>query len=66
MKKQTTYKYLGTNGTLETPIHLEGIYFIKYYKLTADAGKILTDGVKKVTSVKIAEDELDKWSEIDR
>ena len=29
MKKTIIYTYLGTNGTITTPIHLEGIYSVK-------------------------------------
>ena len=47
MIKQVTYTYLGTNGTLTTPIHLEGIYSVKKIVLTADEGKKLTkDNIK--------------------
>lgn len=65
MKKTPMYKYLGTNGILETPIHLEGIYSVKYLILEADAGKILTNGTEKRHSVKILADEADAWTEID-
>ena len=42
MIKQITYTYLGTNGVLTTPIHIEGVYSIKKIVLIADAGKQLT------------------------
>ena len=42
MKKETYYTYLGTNGTITSPVHLEDIYFIRKYLLTADEGKKLT------------------------
>ena len=29
MKKTPLYTYLGTNGTITSPIHLEDIYYIK-------------------------------------
>lgn len=44
MTKQVLYTYLGTNGTLTTPIHLEGIYSVKKIILIADKGKKLTCG----------------------
>lgn len=64
MTKQVIYKYLGTNGVIESPVHLEDIYYVRLYRLTADEGKILTDGVKKLKIVKIPEEELENWSEI--
>ena len=40
MTKQVLYTYLGTNGVLTTPIHLEGIYSVKinpiFYGLADD------------------------------
>jgi hypothetical protein len=65
MTKQVIYKYLGTNGVIESPVHLEDIYYVRLLRLTADKGKILTDGTRQVLSVKIPEEELENWSEID-
>ena len=65
MTKQVIYKYLGTNGVIESPVHLEDIYYVRLVRLTADKGKILTDGIRQVLSVKIPEEELENWSEID-
>ena len=42
MTKQVFYKYLGTNGVIVSPIHLEDIYYIRNIQLTADVGKLLT------------------------
>ena len=64
MTKEIIYKYLGTNGTLETPIHLEGIYSIKYYDLKADNGQVLTNGEKKCFHIRVPETELNDWHEI--
>lgn len=65
MTKQVIYKYLGTNGVIESPIHLEDIYYVRLLFLTADEGKILTDGEKRIKSIKIPEAELENWQEID-
>ena len=47
MTKEILYTYLGTNGTITSPVHLEDIYYIRKVRLTADAGKQLTkDDVK--------------------
>lgn len=65
MNKQVYYTYLGTNGTLTTPIHLEGIYSVKKIILTADEGKMLTkngkDFFKRVTTNDL---EVELWQEI--
>ena len=66
MTKQVIYKYLGTNGVIESPVHLEDIYYVRLLRLTADKNKILTDGIRNLTVVKIPEEELENWSEIDK
>lgn len=65
MIKNVEYTYLGTNGTLTTPVHLEGIYHITKYFLMAEEGKILTNGKDKVKNILVLEDELSSWQEID-
>lgn len=66
MIKQVTYTYLGTNGTLTTPIHLEGIYSVKKIVLTADEGKKLTkDNINLVDRVTVRSDEeVELWKEV--
>ena len=65
MTKQVYYVYLGTNGVIESPVHLEDIYYIRKLILTADKGKKLTkDGKNFVASVKITEEELPEWKEV--
>ena len=65
MTKQVLYTYLGTNGTICSPVHLEDIYYIRKYRLTADEGKKLTkDGVNFVSSVLVPEDEVFLWKEV--
>jgi len=64
MTKQVFYKYLGTNGVIESPVHLEDIYYVRLILLQADKGKILTDGTRKVQSVKVPEEEVSNWEEI--
>lgn len=67
MKKTKLYTYLGTNGTLTTPIHLEGIYSIEEIVLTAELNKALTNdgGNTLVSSVKVLKNEVNDWVEID-
>lgn len=65
MVKTVLYEYLGTNGTVLTPVHLEDIYYIRKLKLQADNGKRLTkDGKNKVISIIIPEEELSEWKEV--
>lgn len=66
MTKQTLYRYLGTNGTITSPVHLEDIYFIRLAKLVADSGKQLTkdDGKNLFPSVIVPEDEVELWKEV--
>ena len=66
MKKQVLYTYLGTNGTLTTPIHLKSIYSVKKIILTADVGKRLTqDKVHLFERVTVkSEEEIALWKEV--
>ena len=65
MKKQILYQYLGTNGTILSPIHLEDIYYIRKVNLFAEEGKTLTkDGKNFTLSIIIPEDEVDDWYEV--
>jgi hypothetical protein len=64
MKKEIIYKYLGTNGIIESPVHLEDIYYIRLVRLVADKGHMLTDGERIVSSVRVPEDEVSLWTEI--
>ena len=66
MKKILLYKYLGTNGTLITPIHLPNVYCVKEYDLIADENKQLTkDGKNFFMSIKVPYDDVDKWYEVE-
>ena len=65
MKKEILYHYLGVNGTILSPVYLEGIYSVKKVRLTADEGKVLTqDGVTKQHSITVPENEVKNWYEI--
>ena len=67
MRKTIFYNYLGTNGTISSPVHLEGIYFTKKYQLIADEGKLLTkDGDFTTDFIYVPENELDQWYEIEK
>lgn len=65
MEKTTIYTYLGTNGVINSPVHLEGIYSVKKIRLKAEKGKVITkDGVNFFNSVVVPENEADQWTEI--
>lgn len=65
MTKERYYTYLGTNGTITSPVHLEDIYYTVKYSLTADEGKSLTkDNKVFVKHVLIPEADLELWSEV--
>lgn len=65
MQKILCYTYLGSNGTLLTPVFLEGAYSIKKYMLNADEGKVLTrDGKNFTLSILVPESEVSDWYEI--
>lgn len=65
MKKEVLYHYLGTNGTILSPVHLEDVYYTKMWKLTADNGKSLTkDGEHFVQSQIVPDDEVSLWEEV--
>lgn len=65
MIKTPMYTYLGTNGTITSPVHLEDIYYVLKYRLEAESNKFLTKDDKnfvKVTTVPA--DEVDQWKEV--
>ena len=64
MTKTIIYRYLGTNGVVETPVHIEGAYFVRMVQLTADEGKILTNGKVSKTTVRVPEGEESLWNEV--
>lgn len=65
MTQTVLYKYMGTNGTILSPIHLEDIYYVRYLQLTAASGKTLTKDRKKFsTVVTVPEEEAEQWIEV--
>ena len=61
MTKEIYYEYLGTNGTVLTPVHLEDIYYVRKLKITADDFKLLTNGKQTIKTIIIPEEELNLW-----
>lgn len=64
MKRQVFYRYLGTNGVIESPIHLEDIYYVRIIRLMADDGMVLTNGEKTSAMITVPEEEVELWTEI--
>lgn len=65
MTKEKLYQYLGVNGTITSPVLLEGIYHVTKVRLIADPGKYLTKyNNEKELSIIVSEAEADEWSEI--
>ena len=66
MKQTIIYRYLGTNGIIDSPVYLEGIYSVKTITLTADEGHVLTkDGRHFVKATRVAnEAEIAEWREV--
>lgn len=66
MTKEVLYSYLGTNGTITSPVHLEDVYYTRKIRLTADIHKTLTkDNKFFYRQVIVAEDLADEWKEVD-
>ena len=65
MTKEVLYFYLGTNGSILSPVHLEDTYYTRRLRLYPDEGKLLTkDNKNMYTTIVIPEDELDEWFEV--
>lgn len=65
MTKVPMYRYLGTNGTITSKVHLEDIYYVRMVALYADADKKLTNGSGRMVSyVLVPEDEVNQWREV--
>lgn len=66
MTKEVLYRYLGTNGVIESPVHLEDIYYTRICVLTADEGCILVNGKREEFMVRCPEEEVSEWHELKR
>jgi hypothetical protein len=65
MTKEILYTYLGTNGTITSPVHLEDIYYTRSVRLSAGRKMKLTkDGVTFFHSVTVPEAEVSLWREV--
>lgn len=65
MTKEILYTYLGTNGQITSPVHLEDIYYVRSVRLSADSGKRLTqDGKNFFYTIIVPEDNVEDWKEV--
>lgn len=65
MTKVPMYRYLGTNGTITSKVHLEDVYYVRMVALYADPDKKLTNGIGPMVSyVLVPEDEVINWKEV--
>lgn len=65
MKKVKIYTYLGTNGTITSPVHLEGIYSVIKYRLLPEEGyKLTNDGISYREVVEVEENDIPNWYEV--
>jgi len=65
MVKTPLYTYLGTNGTITSPVHLEDIYYTVKYRLEAEPNKFLTkDNINFVKRIIVQPDEVNEWKEV--
>lgn len=65
MTKEKLYYYLGTNGSILSPVFLPTANGVEKMKLTADKGKELTrDDIHFYPSIVVAADEVDNWKEV--
>lgn len=65
MTKEILYTYLGTNGQITSPVHLEDIYYTRSVRLSADSGKRLTQDDKKFFyTIIVPEESVEDWKEV--
>lgn len=65
MTKEVLYLYVGTNGSILSPVHLEDIFYVRRIRLSAAAGKKLTKNhTQFFESIVVPEDEVDQWVEV--
>ena len=56
------YRYVGSNGVIDSPIKLPMDYTLRY-RLIADEGKKLVNGDTVATVIDVDVDGVDKWVE---
>lgn len=64
MTRTLMYRYMGTNGIIESHVHLEDVYYVRLVKLSADDKKVMTNGVRRAPVVVVPEEEESLWKEV--
>lgn len=64
MTKVEIYRYVGSNGVIDSPIKLPMDYTLRY-RLIADAGMELVNGDTTATVIDVDASDVEKWSEQD-
>lgn len=62
MRKVEIYRYVGSNGTIDSPIKLPMAYTLRY-RLIADTGKELVNGDMTATVIDVDPDDVSLWAE---
>ncbi len=64
MTKMEIYRYVGSNGVIDSPIKLPLDYTLRY-RLIADAGMELVNGDTTAMVIDVDASDVEKWSEQD-
>lgn len=64
MTKMEIYRYVGSNGVIDSPIKLPMDYTLRY-RLIADEGKEIVNGDTTATVIDVDASDVDNWSEQD-
>ena len=64
MKKRKMYKYIGRNGSITSPILLDGIQYIPLMELRSEPGYVLTNGSITKNNLVVHVDEVNEWTEV--
>ncbi len=64
MTKMEIYRYVGSNGVIDSPIKLPMDYTLRY-RLIADAGMELVNGDTTAAVIDVDASDVEKWSEQD-
>lgn len=65
MTKEVLYLYIGTNGSILSPVHLEDTFYSRRIRLSAAKGKKLTKNhTQFFEMIVVPEDEVDEWIEV--
>ena len=63
MRETNIYVYQGENGKIRTALKLDLTPIEEKVRLTADSGKILTDGTRRVRMIEVPASEKANWTE---